>query len=155
MHGFCGKAAINGTMTQNAAFPRRWRAILGTEFVRYFLASLLALLVDLGVFSLSLRLTGVPWAIAAGLGFCAGALTAWWLSIRFVFRNRTLQKKPSAEFTGFLVIGILGLGVTEAVIWSSIHILNVMPEFGKLMAAGATFVFNFLLRKLFLFRRQS
>lgn len=142
-------------MTHKATFPRRRGAAFPTEFVRYFLASVLALLVDLGIFSLSLRVTGVPWAIAAGLGFCAGALTAWWLSIRFVFRNRMLRKKPSAEFTGFLVIGILGLSVTEAVIWFSMHILNVMPEFGKLMAAGATFFFNFLLRKLFLFRKQS
>lgn len=121
------------------------------EFGRYFLASLIALAIDLGVFSISLRIAGWPWMWAAALGFCFGAVISYWLSIRFVFQNRTLRNSPAMEFAGFATIGIAGLGMTEIVLWLAIEMLDVLPEAGKLGAAVATFLFNYVLRKLLLF----
>lgn len=120
--------------------------IFSFELVRYFMVSLIALSVDLFFFSLALRLAGISWVIAAGAGFFVGALTSWWLSVRFVFRNR-IFKKPFTEFSIFLGIGLFSLGITEITIGLSIHEFNITPEFGKLIAAGATFACNFLLRK--------
>lgn len=125
------------------------------ELLWYFAVSLVALFVDLGLFSLALRLGELPWALAATLGFAAGVITAWWLSVRFVFQSRALRQKPIVEFAGFLGIGIAGLGVTEIVLWLGIELLSMLPEFSKLVAAGVTFVFNFALRKWLLFRKQT
>lgn len=128
--------------------------LLTSEFFRYFAISLIALLVDLAFFSFALRWVGLPWVVAAGLGFAVGVLTAWYLSISFVFKNRTLYRKPAAEFLSFLAIGIAGLGVTEFVLFLGIEQFGVLPEISKLVAAGLTFLFNFSLRKLLLFRKD-
>lgn len=124
------------------------------EFGRYFGASLIALIFDFAVFSFSLRVGGWSWRSAAALGFCFGALLSYWLSIRFVFQNRTLKNSPGVEFAGFAAIGIAGLGVTEIALWLAIEMLDVSPEAGKLGAAVATFLFNFALRKLLLFGQR-
>ena len=126
-----------------------------TEFVRYFLASALALVLDLAVFSGLLRIGGVPWGYAATVGFIVGAVTAYRLSVRFVFTQRRLAQSPAAEFMSFAAIGVAGLGVTQLVLWVGIEWLGANPELSKLAAAGVSFCLNFAARKLLLFHLPS
>lgn len=128
---------------------------LKDEVARYFAVSLVGLFIDLGLFSVAVRLWGYPWIFAAVLGFAAGGMTVWWLSIHFVFKNRSLSQSPIVEFASFLAIGIAGLGVTEVALWFGIELLKLQPELIKLVAAGATFIFNFTLRKWLLFRKTT
>lgn len=123
------------------------------EFLQYFAASLVSLAVDLAIFSALLRVAGLSWFWAATFGFCAGVLTAYWLSVRWVFAARRLGHAPRSEFALFAAIGIVGLGVTQAVLWVGIEAFHLQPELVKLVAAGATFLFNFAIRKALLFRR--
>ena len=143
-------ANINANLSKNKFFCN---GKLQKEVGRYFAVSLAGLFIDLGLFSVAVRLGGLPWAFAAFLGFAAGVMTVWWLSIHFVFKNRSLSQSPIVEFAGFLAIGIAGLGVTEVALWLGIELLKIQPEFSKLAAAGATFIFNFALRKWLLFRK--
>lgn len=127
------------------------RRLLASDLPRYFIASLIALAVDTATFSLSLRLLHLPLALAATAGFTLGALIAYLLSIRWVFRQRTLERAPTLEFLTFAAIGILGLGVTQLVLWVGVAELHLLPEAVKLAAAGITFAFNYLVRKALLF----
>lgn len=136
-------------------FEKLLHWILKKEFFRYFLVSVLALMLDVGVFSVSLRLFHLPWVWAAVLGFVAGAILAWMLSIRMVFRHRTLRRSPMVELVWFILIGVMGLGVTEVVLWLSIERLHIVAEFGRLLAAWMTFIFNFVVRKIVLFRKSK
>lgn len=125
--------------------------LLSHDFWRYFLASLAAFVVDIATLSACLRLLhlGLGWSIT--LGFLTGAATAYALSIRWVFRSRTLAHAPGLEFTSFVAIGVAGLGITQGVLWLGVTSLGFMPELVKLSAAGFTFVFNYALRRALLF----
>lgn len=127
---------------------------LGCETSRYFAASLLALLVDLTSFSFFLRVIVLPWAIAATFAFVIGVVVAYFLSIRLVFKSRSMSGTPPLEFLTFLLIGILGLGITQAILWIGISLLYVQPELSKVAAAGFTFMVNYIFRKLLLFRER-
>ncbi len=124
---------------------------INREFIGYFLISLLALAVDLGSFSFSLRILDFPWFISAVIGFCAGVFVTYSLSIFFVFSDRKIKNNKIAEFSIFISIGIGGLLVTQFILWLGIELLNLHPELTKMAAAGFTFLYNFLLRKYFLF----
>lgn len=124
------------------------------EFVRYFGASFAALAVDLATFSIAIRAVGLSWPVAAALGFVLGMMIAYILSVRYVFSKRTLGQRPWLEFINFLVIGLFGLAVTQAVLWITIDGIGLSPELSKLLAAGITFTFNFVVRKVLLFTRQ-
>lgn len=121
------------------------------DLSRYFAASLVALALDVVVLSLCLRVLHLGLAWSASLGFVAGAIVAYVLSIRWVFRTRAFGDVPALEFLTFVGIGVAGLGVTQLVLWLGVTQLHFMPELVKLSAAGITFAFNYLVRKSMLF----
>ena len=104
------------------------------------------------IFSISLRVLYLPWAASATFGFLGGVLVAYFLSIRFVFGNRNLRNKPATELLTFSTVGLGGLLVTQLVLWVGIELMGSNPEISKVSAAGFTFLFNFMVRKLLLFR---
>lgn len=128
---------------------------LRAEFLRYFAVSLCALIVDLGCFSFLFRLVGLNWVIAATCGFVLGSITAYVLSVRFVFHSRVMARMPAAEFVFFAVIGLFGLTVTQVILWLGIDVLQANAELSKLGSSVMTFISNYVLRKFFLFRKRK
>lgn len=131
----------------------KWKNSL-KEAYRYFIASGIALLVDIGTFSLFLRFFDFDWFFAATTSFIFGMVTAYTISIAWVFENRVFSKNKISEFFVFLLIGLAGLAVTQGILWLGIGWFDWIPEMVKISAAGITFAFNFLVRKIFLFRKN-
>lgn len=130
-------------------------AWLRHDLFRYFAASVLALLADLGTLSACLRLLHFSLGWSASIGFAVGALVAYLLSIRWVFRQRAFADAPAVEFLAFVGIGITGLGITQLLLWLGVVKLHLLPELVKLAAAVVTFVFNYLVRKTLLFAASA
>ena len=131
--------------------PRLTDRLLHHDLSRYFLASLLALAVDTGTLSFCLRVAHLSLAWSATTGFALGALFAYVLSIRWVFKARAFGNTPALEFLTFIGIGIGGLGLTQLVLWMGVTRLGLLAEAVKLAAAILTFLFNYLVRKSLLF----
>ncbi len=127
-------------------------AVALAEFARYFAVSALAFAIDASLYALALH-ARLPYEAAAAAGFVAGVTTAYGLSVRWVFRDRNVANRR-AEFLAFIAIGIVGLGVTEAMLWLQIQVIGIGPVVAKLGAAAAVFLFNFGARKLLLFTRR-
>ena len=120
------------------------------ELARYLVASALALGVDTGLYALGLRLHfGYP--LAAILGFLGGLAVAYLLSVRWAFRTRRLGN-ARIEFVVFAAIGVLGLLLTESLLWLQIDVLAFGPLPAKLAASCGVFLFNFGARKFILFK---
>jgi putative flippase GtrA len=120
------------------------------ELARYFVASAIALGVDTGLYALGLRLHfGYP--LAAILGFLGGLAVAYLISVRWAFRTRRLGN-ARIEFVVFAAIGVLGLLLTESLLWLQIDVLAFGPLPAKLAASCGVFFFNFGARKFVLFK---
>ena len=132
---------------------RKYRPLL-IEGIKYFGASAVALAVDWALLSLLTRVFAVPTLVAATVSFLAGVAVVYLLSVRFVFREHSGSDRRF-EFVVFLLIGVAGLGLNDALLWGAQHLLGVAPDIAKGPVAGATFVFNFALRKVLLFSRRS
>lgn len=132
---------------------RRYTPLL-LEGIKYFGASAVALAVDWGLLSLLTRGFGVPTLIAATVSFLCGVAVVYLLSVRFVFRAHSVSDRRF-EFVVFLLIGVAGLGLNDALLWGGQHLFGLAPDIAKGPVAGATFVFNFGLRKALLFSRRS
>ena len=143
------------TLTYDTNMTEKLRQLCRKEFVRYFFVSLTALAIDLAFFSFLLRVAGLPWVYAATLSYFIGAAAAYMLSVRFVFSSRRLAHSPRIEFLSFISVGIVGLGVTQLVLWVGIGLLAANPELSKLAAACISFLSNYLVRKSLLFCRPS
>lgn len=123
--------------------------VLG-EFIRYAAASALALVID---FSLLIALTewaGWHYLLSAAAGFIAGSVCLYLLCVNLIFRKRRFEDRTS-EFTIFVVIGLLGLGLTQVLMFTFVSLGAPYP-LAKAETAAVTFLFNFGMRKVLLFQ---
>lgn len=120
------------------------------EAMRYGVVSLVALGVDLAVLSVAYRVFSLhPW-ISATAGFTAGVIAAYLLSTQWAFRNRRFAHLPS-EFVIFMGIGVLALLLNNLVLLGLHYQFDWPPEAAKMPSAVLTFLFNFGVRRHFLF----
>ena len=131
----------------------RVRRLASAQFVRYVLASLGALAVDMGAY---LALIATPlWAgSAAAIAYMAGAVAGWVLLSRAVFAagaepsgiRRTRQKAVYLLSVG------AGLALTTAIVACADRI-GADLVLAKGIAVGASFLLTYILRKAIVFRR--
>lgn len=121
------------------------------EFIRYFLASLIALFVDVGSLAILSEWLSVPYLWAGGIAFLLGLLVVYILSIRWVFESRQI-KSPIAEFLLFALIGLVGLLINEGMLWLFTGFLGLHLLASKLLSVVAVFSWNFFARRTLLFQ---
>jgi len=125
--------------------------VLAAELARYFGASFVALVVDVMVLVVATEVFGLHYLLAATLGFAAGIVVVYELSVRWVFAHRSIGQKPM-EMTFFLFTGVVGLGLTALIVFLLTEHAALHYGVSKFGAAGVVFTFNFGVRKLALFR---
>jgi putative flippase GtrA len=120
------------------------------EFIRYFVASLIALVIDTGVLVVLTSIVGISYLISGAVAFMCGLAVTYMLSIWWVFERR--HARAGFEFFVFFVIGLTGLLINELVLWALTGGLGVYYLFSKVASAGIVFLWNFFARKYVLFR---
>lgn len=149
------------------------------EIFRFLLVGGTATIVDYFIFWLfdgllfPLISTSAWWVtvslvLATALGFCAGLIVNWLLSVSFVFRQvkNKEEVKSQKSFLIFTVIGVIGLLITEIGVVALVALLPEFPLFGVTELLGTTWakwtakvimtcivlVWNYVGRKLFVFK---
>src|SRR5574337_1302070 len=122
-----------------------------SEFFRYFLVGGFAFICDtLTLFSLT-HFLKVNYLVSAPIGFLAGTVVNYVLSRAWVFQRRTL-KSTSAELAIFTLIGVVGLGLNELILWFFQSKLGIYYLFAKGVSGVTVLIWNFGARKVALFR---
>jgi putative flippase GtrA len=121
------------------------------ECIRYFGASGAALLVDVGVLYLLTSIFAVPYLVSGAAAFLIGLITVYVLSVTWVFGHRVLRD-PKTEFIVFALIGIVGLGLNELVLWVLTGLFGLFYLVSKGASVILVFSWNFGVRKWLLFR---
>ncbi|MHA6332278.1 GtrA family protein [Qipengyuania sp. CAU 1752] len=120
--------------------------------VRYLLASVGALAVDIGSF-LALLAGSVPAVLASAIGYSLGILAHWLLSSRTVFTGRVAERGAGRTRQKALFVGsaLAGLALTTAIVGMG-ELAGIDPRIAKLLAVGASFALTWLLRSKVVFR---
>lgn len=136
------QAAISSTLTK----------LRDTRFVRYVLASVGALAVDVGSF-LALLSTGMIAAPASAIGYSLGILAHWLMSSRAVFVGDVAERgiARTRQKALFVISALIGLALTTAIVgvsdWSGID-----PRLAKVAAIVVSFFVTWLIRSRIVFR---
>lgn len=120
------------------------------QFIRYGMVAVVALAFDFGAYALLVRMLDFHPVLAATIGFTLGLGVNYLLSILWVFKERTRSKR--VEVMTFLVVGLVGLGLTDLIIWVLAIELHWDELIAKLAATGIVFFWNFGARKILLFK---
>lgn len=122
------------------------------RFLRYILASVGALAVDMGCFLLLLA-TGTGAVVASALGYAAGIAAHWLLSSRAVFTGHVAPRGQGRmrQKTLFVLSALLGLALTTAIVGAG-ELAGLDPRLAKLVAIGVSFLATWLMRSRIVFR---
>ena len=128
-----------------------FRLLLSRTFIRYGLASVIALGSDVGLFLAFLRGGFTP-AAASALGYGFGILVHWLISSRLVFAEGAAPRGPERTRQKGLFIGsaLVGLALTTGIVALG-SIIGLLPLVAKLIAVVVSFQATYLLRKAIVF----
>jgi len=122
-----------------------------TTVIRYGIASVGALAVDMGLF-LALLSIGMMAAIASAIGYSAGIVAHWILSSRKVFNDNVAERGAARtrQKALFVVSALIGLALTTVIV-DLVTALHGDPRLAKLVAIVVSFTATWLLRKHLVF----
>jgi putative flippase GtrA len=123
---------------------------IAREVISYAAVSVIAFACDFAMLAFLVQVLNWHYLVAASAAFMVGALVAYILSVRYVFRFRRIEDRR-VEFAGFAAIGAFGLAVNTGVMVAGVEWLELHYLLAKVLAGGFTFVLNYVVRRLTLF----
>ncbi|MGI6714154.1 MAG: GtrA family protein [Bacilli bacterium] len=145
------------------------------EIIRFLIVGGIATLADLGAYSLvfyvffqenhpfSLGIATLDWRIVTStiVGFTVGVIINYVMSIFFVFQNVANRKKSRSVlgFIAFVILGLIGLLINIGIKQAGNAIILLSSNvwwnlFVFALATGVVLIYNYLSRKLLLFKPQ-
>ncbi len=120
------------------------------QLIKYSFVGGCAYFVDFGTLIILTELVKIHYLLSAAIAFILGLITNYILSIFWVFSKRSLNSKQ-VEFLVFAVIGLIGLGFNEVIIWFFTETTHFHYLISKIIATVFVFFWNFFARKKVLF----
>ena len=127
-------------------------AVLPETFVqmlKYGVVGALAYVVDFGLLILLTEVFGMHYLVSTIFAFIAGILVSYFCSIGWVFGNPDTGSR-TRDVVVFFIIGAVGLGLTDLIIWILTEHCGLHYALSKVFATVVVFFWNFFARKLFL-----
>lgn len=122
------------------------------QFFRYVFVGGIATVVDWGVLFVLTDFAKLYHMVSAVLAFVAGLGANFLLSKLLVFSGSQSRVSPVAEFAGYALIGLVGLGITELILLAFTNGLHLHYMLSKAIATVIVLAWNYLARKLIIYK---
>lgn len=124
------------------------------QLFRYGFVGGAAFVVDYATLFILTNYAGVQYLWSAAIAFVLGLVANYLLSISWVFRNRGDLSRWQ-EFLFFAVIGVVGLGFNELIMYACTDLMHIHYMVSKLISTAIVFFWNFFARKYLLFTKKK
>jgi putative flippase GtrA len=131
--------------------PDLVRQFLRTEFFRYLVSGSIAFLCDFSTLVFCTEVLGVHYLYSNIAGYAVGLIVSYTINIKWVFDHRRFDDRQAWEFVYFTIIVLVGLGISELVIWLATESIELPYTWSKVVSAFFVFLFNFGAKKWLLF----
>ncbi len=119
------------------------------QIIKFGIVGGLAFLIDYGIMVLCKEVFKFDVLVAAGFGFTVSVIFNYIASVKWVF-NVNENNSKSKQFITFIIFSIIGLIITEIIMYIGTDIMKISYLIVKVGATLIVMVFNFITRKLFL-----
>ncbi len=121
---------------------------LAGQFLRYAVVGGVAFIIDFLVLNGALALAH-HYIVATSIAFMAGLLVNYCLCVLWVWSGT--QARSIKDIFIFSLIGVGGLLLTLALMWLAVDVFSWDVRISKAIIASVVLIWNFLLRKIFVF----
>ncbi len=123
------------------------------QFFRYLFVGGIATIVDWGVLFLLTDFAHIYHLVSAIIAFIAGLITNFFLSKLLVFKANEARVNAVMEFVNYAVIGVIGLGITELIMFLFTNCWAVHYMISKIIATIIVLVWNYFARKILVYKK--
>lgn len=123
------------------------------QFFKFGLVGISNTLISLAVYYILVAF-GVNYILANTMGFLISVINAFFWNYRYVFKDKTETSIPKSFTKVFLTYGISFL-VSTVLIWFMVDILHISEWIAPLIRLVVTVPLNFVLNKLWAFRKKE
>lgn len=119
------------------------------QIFRFGIVGGLAFVIDYITLIICKEIFDLSVLLSAAIAFTISVIVNYILSIIWVF-DVDKEKNKKKNFIIFIVFSIIGLILTEIIMWIGTDLLNISYLIVKIIATAIVMVFNFITRKKFL-----
>lgn len=120
------------------------------QLFRYSFVGGFAFVVDFCLLYVLTEFVHLHYLASAAIAFLAGLMVNYVLSKLWVF-TKSSYKSRVAEFLVFALIGVIGLGFTELLMWVFTDLVGAHYIVSKLFTTVLVYFWNFFARKIIIF----
>ena len=126
---------------------------IGGQVARYLIMASIVVTIELGSFWAMNSKIGINYLMATFLSMVIGIVLNWLGSKFFVFNKSRFN--PVHEFILVAVVSLVGIGLQLMTIYLLVTKAHTAPLIGKIAAIGTTFVWNFFIRRAYIFKPRE
>ncbi|MBI4648441.1 MAG: GtrA family protein [Bacteroidia bacterium] len=123
--------------------------LLFYKFIKFCVVGATGMIVDFGITYLLKEKAKLNKFLANSAGFTAAASSNYFLNRIWTFHST--NPKIGIEYTSFLLVSVVGLGINNFVLWILTNKLKWNFYFSKLIAIIVTTIWNFIANLLITF----
>lgn len=123
------------------------------QVFRYLLLASAIVSIEVSSFMVMNSLLHLNYLLSTILSMIVGIVLNWLGSKIFVFNKSRFH--PVHEFLLVLMVSLVGIGIQLAVVWFVVNKVKVLPVAGKVLAIMITFIWNFFIRKTYIFKEPN
>lgn len=109
-----------------------------------------ATLIDYGMLAFCTEILDINYLISSAIGFSVSVIFNYILSVHWVFDTKGNSYGQKQQFGVFIVLSLIGLGLTELLMWLGTDVLGIYYLITKIGATGIVMIYNFVTRKMLL-----
>lgn len=127
------------------------------QFMLYFCVGGASSVVEWVLFSVFANVLDIQYLIATVIAVICSTTVNWYLGRRFVFaQNKRFADKPAREAAIIFIVGFIGMLFNLVLMYLFVEMFglntSVLKTCSKVCATGVVFMYNFLVRKLIIYR---
>lgn len=119
------------------------------QIIKFVIVGGIATVIDFIFLYIFKEFVGLHELVANTLSFTISVTYNYIASVKWVF-DVNKEKDSKKQFIIFIIFSVLGLLLSNFIMWISIDKFGIYYLIGKVIATGIVMVFNFITRKIFL-----
>lgn len=124
------------------------------QFFKFGIVGVICFIIDYGLMVALTELVGIPYLVSCGISFSVSVIVNYILSMKYVFEYKENANRK-IEFIAFVVLSIIGLALTELLMWVSVDRFGINYMIAKMITTVIVMSYNFITRKLLLEERND
>ena len=122
---------------------------LFNQILKFGVVGGIAFVIDYVTLIVCKEIININVLLSAAIAFTVSVIFNYILSIKWVF-DVNKEKDSRKNFIIFIIFSIIGLGLTELIMWLGTDIIKINYLIVKIIATVIVMIFNFITRKIFL-----